>query len=151
MTQFGYQPSVRSAFFPPAGAHNAVAETIRERRRREEYIRLREYAEKELRRRKAAERAAIARWLYREQGKVLALRDVVAQVAAEFGVSVLDIKSERRGRHLCKARLKFYWRAARETKHSYPEIGRFCGGRDHTTVLYGIRVHEKRMAKEGRT
>lgn len=31
-------------------------------------------------------------------------------------------------------------------KHSFPEIGRAIGGRDHTTALHGFRKHEKRMA-----
>ncbi len=33
-------------------------------------------------------------------------------------------------------------------RHSLPEIGRALGGLDHTTVLHGIRAHEKRLAKQ---
>lgn len=29
-------------------------------------------------------------------------------------------------------------------RYSLPEIGRFLGGRDHTTVLFGVRAHCKR-------
>ncbi len=33
-------------------------------------------------------------------------------------------------------------------KHSFPEIGRAIGGRDHTTVLSGVRRHERRLGGE---
>jgi chromosomal replication initiation ATPase DnaA len=29
---------------------------------------------------------------------------------------------------------------------SYPEIGRFLGKRDHTTIMYGARVAQERLA-----
>ena len=33
------------------------------------------------------------------------------------------------------------------TQRSYPQIGRFIGGRDHTTALHGKRKIEKLLAK----
>ena len=33
-----------------------------------------------------------------------------------------------------------------ETDASLPQIGRALGGRDHTTVLYGLKCHAERMA-----
>lgn len=37
--------------------------------------------------------------------------------------------------------------AARDMGYSMPRIGQLCGGRDHTTVLHGIRQHEARMER----
>ena len=56
-----------------------------------------------------------------------------------FGVSEIDVKSERRTRNVIEPRHVIMWRARRETVMSLPEIGRRLGGRDHTTVLCAAR------------
>lgn len=40
--------------------------------------------------------------------------------------------------------------ARRLTPLSLPEIGRRFGGRDHTTVLHGVRAVETRLAADDR-
>lgn len=51
----------------------------------------------------------------------------------------------RRSNHTphIKVRAEIYT-ALRERGWSYPEIGRLCGGRDHTTVIFSIKKHNKR-------
>lgn len=71
------------------------------------------------------------------------LQELIQKVAEKYGVSVEDIKSARRTHAIMKPRLEFYYRARTETFHSYPTIGRFCGNRDHTTVLSGAIKHAK--------
>lgn len=63
------------------------------------------------------------------------------------GVSVLDMCSERRERPLVRARHLGMWLAKRFTRDSFPSIGRFYGGRDHTTALYGCEK-TKRVVDE---
>jgi chromosomal replication initiator protein len=36
------------------------------------------------------------------------------------------------------------------TKHSFEEIGRFFGNRDHTTVIYAVQKIEARIAEDRR-
>lgn len=72
-------------------------------------------------------------------------RAIVKEVAREMEVSVMDIISPRRSREYVMARQYIMWRLKRETTWSLPRIGQFLGGRDHTTILHGIRQWEKRM------
>lgn len=70
--------------------------------------------------------------------------------AAHYGVSVVDIVSRRRDAKTALARQVVCWIARRQTTHSLPQIGRFVGKRDHTTVLHAIRKIEKIVALNDR-
>ena len=76
------------------------------------------------------------------------MAQICNEVAAKHGYPVDELFSERRSRPVVIARQEAMWRCKRETPFSLPSIGRFMGGRDHTTVMHGIRRHEERMAKE---
>jgi len=58
------------------------------------------------------------------------------------GVSIADIKAPRRYGPGVKARQIFFWLAKKHTDISLPRLGRFVGGRDHTTCLYAVRKVE---------
>lgn len=64
---------------------------------------------------------------------------IAAEVAVQHRVTVADIRGPSRVRGLVRARQEFMARAwvAGKTKCA---IGRYLG-RDHTTVIYGLRVH----------
>lgn len=64
-------------------------------------------------------------------------------VAAEFGVSVLELVSKRRSATV--PRFVAMYIASRETPLSLPAIGRAFGGRDHTTVENALRRAEDMM------
>lgn len=74
-------------------------------------------------------------------------KEIVAEVCAKHKVSLLDLQSIRRSKGLPEARHEAMYRMRHETSMSLPEIGRRLGGRDHTTVIFGIRRHEERMAE----
>lgn len=74
-------------------------------------------------------------------------RDIVEEVAAKHGVFMSDMRSVRRGRAQVAARHEAMWRLRNETTMSLPEIGRRLGGRDHTTVLHGVKRHQERLDK----
>jgi chromosomal replication initiator protein len=67
------------------------------------------------------------------------IRHIVQLVASFYRVSVHDIRSDRRTSELIRARHAAFYLAKVITQRSYPEIGRRMGGRDHTTVLHGVR------------
>lgn len=75
---------------------------------------------------------------------VPSIADIKAAVADEYGVSVLDIESDRRARECAWPRQTAMWLARQATARSMPDIGRFFGGRDHTTVMHAVRAVEKR-------
>lgn len=67
------------------------------------------------------------------------LKTVRSVVAAFCRVSVHEILSERRFTEVVRARHIFYAAARELTAASLLAIGRACNGKDHTTVLHGIR------------
>lgn len=72
-------------------------------------------------------------------------RRILKEVSVKYGVTTVDLCSERRPPYLCTARHEVYYRLRHETTWSYPRIGAFLGGRDHATVMHGVRKHAKRL------
>lgn len=73
---------------------------------------------------------------------------ILRVVSNRHQVSQVDVCSERRQEAFVHARQEAMWMIKNATSWSLPRIGRFLGGRDHTTVLHGIRAHAKRL-KDG--
>lgn len=73
---------------------------------------------------------------------------IVREVCEKHSVSIAEIIGNRRARHLVIARHEAFHRLSTETTMSLPQIGYRMGGKDHTTVLHGIRAHKKRMGSK---
>jgi len=85
---------------------------------------------------RAAESRAVA--LSGEHGSLSQIMDAVS---VAFDVTRGDLVSPRRARALSWPRQAAFFLARKYAKHlSLPQIGRQIGGRDHTTVLHGIKV-----------
>jgi len=64
----------------------------------------------------------------------------------ELGVDYGDIVSASRARPLAKVRQRLMYEThMRFPELSLPQLGRMFGGRDHTTLIHGIRAHKERM------
>jgi hypothetical protein len=72
---------------------------------------------------------------------------IALEVAAKHRLLLVDLLSVRRNRALVEARHEAMYRMKTETSMSFPEIGRRLGGRDHTTVMHGVRRHMVRVAE----
>lgn len=75
-------------------------------------------------------------------------RAIAEEVCQKHGVSFESIASRTRIKKFVAARYEAFWRIRNEITvagfpMSYPEIGRRFGGRDHTTVIHGVRKHQK--------
>lgn len=71
---------------------------------------------------------------------------IVREVADAAGVNEKDlIENVRRSNRLSVVRFECYYRIKTEmtmpdgSAPSYPLIGRWMGGRDHTTIMHGVR------------
>ncbi len=64
---------------------------------------------------------------------------IIAAVAENFGVDVADLRSARREARIVRARHVAMYLARHMTGRSLPYIAQAIGGRDHTSVLYGVR------------
>ncbi len=84
------------------------------------------------------------------------LRQVAGLTARYFGLKVADLKSPARRRTLVASRGVAMYLARQLTTNSLGQIGRYFGGRDHTTVLYGCRrtgelLHRDRAIRQAVT
>lgn len=64
---------------------------------------------------------------------------IQATVAAHYGLTRVELISDRRARAVSRPRQVGMWLAKRLTARSLPDIGRRFGGRDHTTVIHAVR------------
>ena len=76
------------------------------------------------------------------------LRRVIGAAARQHGLSPADLVGPSRCRQVSLARGMAMYLARRLTPKSLESIGTAFGGRDHTTVLHGIRVTEARRARD---
>lgn len=104
-----------------------------------------------LARRERAERAPLPpppapveprRWIGRE--------DALQLAAEAYGLSTIDLISHRRQRELVHARALFVWACFRfGLSPNYSQLGRFLGGRDHTTIINLREKAEQLLAEHG--
>jgi len=74
------------------------------------------------------------------------IANILREVALDYGLTIAALTGQRRQQHITKPRQEVYYRAFIECAHlSYPEIARRIGGRDHTTILHGVRAHCQRI------
>jgi hypothetical protein len=69
------------------------------------------------------------------------------EVASRHRVAPEDILGPSRRRAFAWPRHELMAELYATGNYSLPQIGRWLGGRDHTTVLHGVRVHAKRLAE----
>ena len=79
---------------------------------------------------------------------VLSMDDILRVTAKHFEVEAGDLKSKGRRQELVLARQVAMYLIRELTPHSYPEIGQFFSGRDHSTVMYAVQKVEKAVAKD---
>lgn len=65
------------------------------------------------------------------------LAEMLEEIADKHGVTVMDLESDSRNIELVQARHEYFYEALTRTAHGCKAIGRVCGDRDHSTVLYG--------------
>lgn len=74
----------------------------------------------------------------------MSLTKICEAVCRHFGITNTDLCSHRRQSYLTKPRHIVAYLSRKYTGRSMPEIGRWLGNRDHTTILNSLR----RIGKE---
>ncbi len=77
--------------------------------------------------------------------------DIMRVVTARFGIKPSELQSRRRTNAVVLPRQVGMYLARRVTRMSLEEIGHFFGGRDHSTVLYGIEKIGRLMREHPET
>ena len=95
----------------------------------------------------ALDAAAVERLLAEEPTPPAALvAPIVKRVALAYRLDAADVLGAGRTPTEALARQVSYYLARRLTGMSYPQLGQAFGGRDHTTILHGVRAVEARLA-----
>jgi len=68
---------------------------------------------------------------------------IINEVSFKYGISVSELKGDRRAIEITQARHEICWRCAKETGLSLPLTGKLLGNKDHTTVLSGIKKYAR--------
>ena len=76
------------------------------------------------------------------------IREIASEVAARYGVTVERMRSHDKRRVFMAPRWEA-WALCQDERFSTPVIGRYFGGRDHTTILHGIRQHRGKTNAPG--
>lgn len=76
------------------------------------------------------------------------IADVIAATAETHGLTVEDLRSDAVRRRLSWPRQEAYWLARHLCGRSAAVIGRAFGGRDHSTILHGIRQVDLRLQSD---
>ena len=76
----------------------------------------------------------------------VSIEEIQTKVAAFYNLRLSDILSPRRARPVARPRQIAMYLSKILTPHSLPDIGRKFGGRDHTTIIHGVRKIEELMA-----
>ena len=74
--------------------------------------------------------------------------DIVKLVCKYCNTKVADIKSKRKNNSVLIPRQIAMYSIRKVTNLSYPEIGRFFGGKDHSTVIHSIKKIESLLMKD---
>jgi chromosomal replication initiator protein len=81
--------------------------------------------------------------LLRSNDRRVSVDDIQRKVAEHYNIRLSDMHSPRRARTVARPRQIAMYLAKALTEHSLPEIGRKFGGRDHTTIMHGVRRIEE--------
>ncbi|MCA8918534.1 MAG: chromosomal replication initiator protein DnaA [Planctomycetes bacterium] len=81
------------------------------------------------------------------RSRMVDLTDIENVVIAHYGVSSAQLHSRLRKRPVALARQVCMFLARRLTSYSLKEIGRFFGGKNHTTVVFAVQAIEEKVKK----
>ena len=84
--------------------------------------------------------------LLRANDRRVSVDDIQRKVAEHYNIRLSDMHSPRRARMVARPRQIAMYLSKILTEHSLPEIGRKFGGRDHTTIMHGVRRIEELSA-----
>ncbi len=86
--------------------------------------------------------------ILRASDRKITIEEIQRKVAEHYNVRLSDMIGPKRVRTIARPRQVAMYLSKRLTSRSLPEIGRRFGGRDHTTIMHGIRKVEELMATD---
>ncbi|WP_204112905.1 chromosomal replication initiator protein DnaA [Shimia biformata] len=85
----------------------------------------------------------------RASERKISVEEIQRRVAEHYNIRLSDMIGPKRVRSFARPRQIAMYLCKQLTSRSLPEIGRRFGGRDHTTVMHGVRRIEELRASDG--
>jgi chromosomal replication initiator protein len=86
--------------------------------------------------------------ILRASDRKLTIEEIQRKVAEHYNIRLSDMIGPKRLRNIARPRQVAMYLAKQLTLRSLPEIGRRFGGRDHTTIMHGVRKIEELMTSD---
>jgi chromosomal replication initiator protein len=86
--------------------------------------------------------------ILRASDRKVTIDEIQRRVAEHYNVRLSDMIGPKRLRTIARPRQVAMYLSKQLTTRSLPEIGRRFGGRDHTTIMHGVRKIEELMATD---
>ena len=86
--------------------------------------------------------------ILRASDRKLTIEEIQRKVAEHYNIRLADMIGPKRLRNIARPRQVAMYLAKALTLRSLPEIGRRFGGRDHTTIMHGVKRIEELMATD---
>ncbi len=83
--------------------------------------------------------------ILRASDRKVTMDEILRKTCEYYKIRQVDIISQNRQRAIARPRQMAMYLCKKLTTRSLPEIGKKFGGRDHTTILYGVRKIEELM------
>ncbi len=94
------------------------------------------------------QKAPVPKWTFTAPvGRKPTVAEILIVVEHFYKVHVQHLTSDIHNHRAARAKHGAYWLARNLAGLSYPKIGRFMGGRDHTTVLHGVQAVDRNRAR----
>ena len=71
--------------------------------------------------------------------KIISIDIIQKKVSSYYNLLLSDMSSSRRSINIARPRQIAMFLCKELTSHSYPEIGKAFGGKDHTTVIHAVK------------
>jgi len=86
--------------------------------------------------------------ILRATDRKVTMDEIIKKCCEYYNIRQQDLVGQSRARSVARPRQMAMYLCKRLTQRSLPEIARKIGGRDHTTVLYGVRKIEELMSMD---
>ena len=87
--------------------------------------------------------------MLRASERKITIEEIQRKVSDHYNIRLSDMIGPKRLRTYARPRQIAMYLAKYLTSRSLPEIGRRFGGRDHTTVMHGVKRIEELKSKDG--
>ena len=86
--------------------------------------------------------------ILRASDRKITIEEIQRKVSEHFNIRLSDMIGPKRTRTIARPRQIAMYLSKQMTTRSLPEIGRRFGGRDHTTIMHGVRKVEELCAAD---